>query len=204
MYMRRTVRKRKDDTEVAYLALDHNEKVNGTSCTRVLLSFRREDQLDPEALRWLVSSLTRCLGDPDPYADDPDADVGAAGLSVTESRSVGGLWFLDALWHQLGIDAALRTALGGRRFTTDVERVLFALVANRTLDPYAKLAAAEWACRDVAILGLECMDEDQALRAMDLVVEADTCAEVHEQVFSKVANLFNSPIPRRRHNLSRA
>ena len=191
MYVRRTVRKRKDDTEVAYLALAHNERVNGTSSTRVLLNFGREDQLDPDALRRLVSSLTRYLGDPDPYARDPDADPGAVGLSVTESKSIGGVWLLDALWHQLGIDAALRTVLGGRRFTTDVERVLFALVANRALDPCSKLAAAEWACRDVAIDGLGYMDEDQAYRAMDLLVEADTCAEVQETVFFKVADLYN-------------
>lgn len=191
MYVRRTARKRKDGTEVGYLALAHNVKVNGTSCTRVLLNFGREDQLDPAALRRLVSSLSRYLGDPDPYADDPDADPGAAGLSVTESRSLGGVWLLDALWHQLGIDAALRQVLGGRRFTTDVERVLFALVANRALEPCSKLAAAEWACRDVAIPGLAGMDEDQAYRAMDLLVEADTCAEVQEQVFFTVANLLN-------------
>lgn len=191
MYVRRTARKRKDGTEVGYLALAHNEKVNGTSCTRVLLNFGREDQLDPAALRRLVSSLSRYLGDPDPYADDPDADPGEAGLSVTESRSLGGVWLLDALWHQLGIDAALRHVLGGRRFTTDVERVLFALVANRALEPCSKLAAADWACRDGAITGLAGMDEDQAYRAMDLLVEADTCAEVQEQVFFTVANLLN-------------
>ena len=191
MYVRRTVRKRKDGTEVGYLALAHNERVNGVSSTRVLVNFGREEHLDPAALRRLVSSLTRYLGDRDPYADDPDTDPGQTGLSVTESRSVGGVWLLDALWRELGIDTALREVLGGRRFTTDVERVLFALVANRALDPCSKLAAAEWACRDVAIPGLGFMDEDQAYRAMDLLVEADTCAEVQEQVFFTVANLFN-------------
>jgi hypothetical protein len=35
--------------------------------------------------------------------------------------------------------------LGPRRFATDAERVLFALVANRALDLCSKLAAAEWA-----------------------------------------------------------
>lgn len=70
MYVRRTVRKRKDGTEVAYVALAHNERVNGVSSTRVLLNFGREDQLDPDALRRLVSSLTRYLGDRDPYAED--------------------------------------------------------------------------------------------------------------------------------------
>jgi transposase len=191
MYVRRTQRRKKDGTTTAYLALAHNERVNGVSSTRVLVNFGREDQLDPDALRRLVSSLTRYLGDPDPYADDSDADPGQVGLTVTESRSVGGVWLLDALWHELGIDTALREVLGGRRFTTDVERVLFALVANRALDPCSKLAAAEWVCRDVAVPGLEFTDEDQGYRAMDLLVEADTCAQVQEQVFFKVANLFN-------------
>ena len=137
--MRQTRRRNKDGSVTAYLALAHNERVNGVSSTRVLLNFGREDLLAPYALRRLVSSLTRYLGDPDPYADDP----GAGGLSVTGSRSLGGVWLLDALWHELGIDTALREVLGRRRFTTDVERVLFALVSNRALDPCSKLAAAE-------------------------------------------------------------
>jgi hypothetical protein len=69
---------------------------------------------------------------------------------------------LDALWRRLGIPAALRELLGARRFATDVERVLFALVANRALAPCSKLAAAEWASEDVAIPGLVRVDDDQA------------------------------------------
>lgn len=89
------------------------------------------------------------------------------------------------------VDAALREVLGARRFTTDVERVLFALVANRALDPASKLAAAQWATHDVAIPGLPVMDEDQAYRAMDLLIEADATAKVQEAVFFAVANLLN-------------
>jgi len=61
---------------------------------------------------------------------------------------------LDGLWRALGVDQALGRVLGPRRFTTDVGRILFALVANRVLDPLSKLAAAEWASSDVAIPGL--------------------------------------------------
>ena len=89
------------------------------------------------------------------------------------------------------MDAALRRVLGGRRFTTDVERVLFALVANRALDPSSKLAAAEWASQDVTIPGLDGLDDDQAYRAMDLLIEADTDAAVQEAVFFAVADLLN-------------
>ena len=83
---------------------------------------------------------------------------------------MGTVHLLDGLWRALGVDEGLRKVLGARRFTTDVERVLFALVANRAIDPMSKLSAAEWASCDVAIEGLEAMDEDQAYRAMDLLV----------------------------------
>jgi hypothetical protein len=46
---------------------------------------------------------------------------------------------LDVLWRALGVDVALRKVLGRRWFTTDVERVLLALVANRAVDPTSKL-----------------------------------------------------------------
>jgi Transposase DDE domain len=81
--------------------------------------------------------------------------------------------------------------LGGRRFTTAVERVLFALVANRAVDPMSKLSAAEWASCDVAIPGLVGMDDDQAYRAMDLLADADAEARVQEAVFFAAANLLN-------------
>jgi len=47
------------------------------------------------------------------------------------------------------------------------------------------------ASNDVAISGLEVMDEDQAYRAMDLLVAADAQAEVQEAVFFAVADLLN-------------
>lgn len=173
---------------VRYVALAHNRRVEGTTRAEVLVNLGREDGLDPAALRRLVASINRYLGEPD---TDPDVTVTGDGLSVVESRPLGAVWLLDGLWRQLGVDTALGQVLGARRFTTDVERVLFALVANRALDPMSKLATAEWANHDVAIPGLESMDEDQAYRAMDLLVAADTEAKVQEAVFFAVANLLN-------------
>src|SRR2546422_11650406 len=83
---------------------------------------------------------------------------------------------------------ALRAAVGGRRFTTDVERVIFALVANRAIDPASKLAAAEWATCDVVMPGLAGMDEDQAYRAMDVLVAGDAEAKVRQAVVFSVAH----------------
>jgi transposase len=55
----------------------------------------------------------------------------------------------------------------------------------------SKRSAAEWATEDVVIPGLGGMDDDQAYRAMDLLVEADTQGQVQEAVFFAVANLLN-------------
>jgi transposase len=196
MYLRTTARANKDGSVVRYLALAHNQRVGAATTANVLLNLGREDRLDPDGLRRLVRSINRYLGEPDPDAGTDAAHVtGTAGatdgLRLIASRPAGAAWLLDGLWKALDVDTALRKVLGGRRFTVDVERVLFALVANRAIDPTSKLAAAEWASRDVAIPGLDRTDDDQAYRAMDLLVEADTDASVQEAVFFAVANLLN-------------
>jgi transposase len=190
MYLRATQRKNRDGTVVRYVQLAHNRRVDGVTQAQVLLNLGREDQLDRDGLARLVTSINRYLGTADGAVADATQLVGD-GLSVTGSRPVGAVRLLDGLWRALEIDTALRKVLGPRRFTTDVERVLFALVANRAIDPMSKLSAGEWASHDVAIDGLESMDEDQAYRAMDLLVEADAQAEVQEAVFFAVANLLN-------------
>ena len=192
MYLRTTQRKNSDGSVVRYVQLAHNHRVDGVTQADVLVNLGREDRLDPEGLRRLVASINRYLGEVDDDHDHGDVrvEVGDA-LTVVGSRPMGTAWLLDGLWSQLGVASALATVLGSRRFTTDVERVLFALVANRAIDPLSKLAAAEWASNDVAIAGLESMDEDQAYRAMDLLIDADTDAQVQEAVFFAVADLLN-------------
>jgi transposase len=195
MYLRTTARANKDGSVVRYLALAHNQRVGAATKANVLLNLGREDRLDPDGLRRLVRSINRYLGEPDTDGTDAPAATGADtaidGLRLICSRPAGAAWLLHGLWKALDVDTALRKVLGGRRFTTDVERVLFALVANRAIDPTSKLAAAEWASHDVAIPDLDGMDDDQAYRAMDLLVEADTDAKVQEAVFFAVADLLN-------------
>src|SRR3954454_24405819 len=186
MYLRRTQRRHTDGSGVGYSQLAHNRRVNGSTRAEVLVNLGREDELDLDGLRRLAASIAR-FTDGDGGAPLP----GSAGeFEVTGARPLGGAWLLDALWKQLGVDRALRGVLGARRFSTDVERVLFALVANRALDPCSKLAAAEWASQDAHIPGLEAMDDDQAYRAMDLLVEADAQAKVQEAVFFATADLL--------------
>ncbi len=190
MYVRTTQRRNADGSVVRYVALAAKKRVEGRSVAQVLVNLGREDELDRDGLSRLVASINRYLGVADAPAPEVSAIVGDE-LTVSGSRPMGATYLLDGLWRQLGVDTALREVLGPRRFGTDVERVLFALVANRAVDPLSKLAAAEWASEDVLIPGLDEMDDDQAYRAMDLLADDATQARVQEGVFFAVATLLN-------------
>jgi Transposase DDE domain len=192
MYLRTIQRRNRDGSVVRYVQLAHNRRKGASTQAQVLVSLGREDRLDVEGLRRLVGSIGRYLdgtrGLPSP---GPVAGGGTSGLVVESSRPIGATWLLDGLWRQLGIAGALGEVLDRRRFSTAVERVLFALVAGRAVAPASKLATAEWVCEDAVIPGLARMDKDQACRAMDLLVDADTDARVQQAVFFAVADLLN-------------
>jgi transposase len=194
MYLRFTQRANADGSVVRYAALAHNRRVDGKVRPDVLMNLGRVDRLDVDGLRRLAASITRHFGGDGaelPVGAEAGLVAGAPPMEVTDSRPVGTSWLLDALWQRLEIGAAIRRATDGRRFTTNMERVLFALTANRAIEPMSKLSAAEWVREDAIIAGLTSMDDDQAYRAMDLLAEADTTGAVQEAVFFAAASLLN-------------
>jgi hypothetical protein len=188
MYLRRTTRKRKDGSEVGYLQLAHNEwdAKAGHSIVRVLHSFGREDLIDRAAIERLIGSLERWL---DPGALPRPAAGAGPGLRFVESRPIGGAWALDGLWRALKIDRTLERLLEGRRLDPRAERVMFAMVANRALEPLSKLAASKWLCERAWIAGLAELDEDACYRAMDWLLEVED--DLAEQVYFETADLLN-------------
>jgi hypothetical protein len=72
MFVKTTARKTKNGT-VRYLHLAHSEwdPVTGRSVPKILYGFGRADQLDRDAIKRLVGSLTRLL-------DPADAQVASA------------------------------------------------------------------------------------------------------------------------------
>src|SRR5215470_13498209 len=189
MYVKTSVRKTKSG-EIRYLQLAHNEwdAAVRQSVPKVIYSFGREDQLDKDAIRRLVASLSRLL---EPGAA-PTATADGE-LAFAESRPYGGAYVLDALWHRLGIGKILaRLASSGRgrpRDAAAAERVLFGLVASRALVPSSKLAAAEWMSRDVHIDGLGGVSDDACYRAMDWLHAVRS--ELEKQVYAAAADLLN-------------
>jgi len=160
-YVKTSVRTTRSGT-VRYLQLAHNEwdPAAQRSRTRILHNFGREDEIDKDQVRRLVSALSRLLDPAEALAASEPGE-----LSVTASRPLGGTHALDALWRRLGLDKVTARALAarpgrGRRPDPDAERVLFALAANRALAASSKLACAEWVREDVHVDGLDDTSDD--------------------------------------------
>ncbi|NIV75985.1 MAG: IS1634 family transposase, partial [Gammaproteobacteria bacterium] len=195
MYLRKISRKNKDGSTVTYLQLAHNERDPATGVVRanVLHSFGRADELDPDALRRLAESLLR-------YAD-PDAlerlraraATDVSGLDVLSSRSYGGAYVLEHLWHELSLPTILRSAVGPSA-PPWFERAAFALVANRALAPTSKLGLyGRW----LEHVHLEELPEgglhlEQLYRSMDLLAGAK--GEIERALFFETADLLSADV----------
>jgi len=173
---------------IEYVQLVHNAWIDGGSKTRVLYGFGRKDQLDTAALERLVQSILRYLD-----ADRAQAIREEHGLEAPfeflGAKTYGGAFVLDAMWERLGIKRTLLKCLSGRGFVSPIERLLFALVAQRALDPGSKLAAERWVGERAFIPGLPEVEVQQLYRAMDFLLEAHD--EIQREVFWSVRNLFN-------------
>ena len=187
MYLRESRRRNKDGTVVSYLQLAHNERHprTGSPVARVIHNFGRADLVDREALRRLVASISRFL-----EPEQAVAAAAAAEVEVLDSRRMGGAWVLDRLWERLEIGAAVRRVAAGRRLDGEAaERVIFALAAQRALEPASKLAATRWVAERVFIEGCPGFSDDAAYRAMDFLLGA--LEDIAAEIFYSVAHLLN-------------
>jgi DDE family transposase len=138
-----------------------------------------------EGLARLVASISRFL--------EPEQAVAAAAageVEVLDSRRMGGAWVLGRLWERLEIGRAIRRVAAGRRLDGEaVERVIFALVAQRALEPASKLAATRWVAERIAVEGCPGFSEDAAYAAMGFLLAA--LDEIACEIFGSVAHLLN-------------
>ena len=174
---------------IEYLQLAHNERdESGRVRAKILHNFGRKDSLDTEALKRLINSMARFL-EPDEAASVREGLGLETPFEFLGAKELGGAHLLDGLWQRLGIAGVLKKLAGEREFGVDVERLLFALVAQRALSPGSKLAAEAW-INDVAYVeGLAGVEVQQLYRAMDFLLQAHD--DIQREVFWSVKNLFN-------------
>ena len=175
---------------VEYVQLCHNvyDKKRKRSQPKLIYSFGRKDQLDYEGIQRLIHSLVRYL--PHDSADVFSlTHVQIGEVSFLGSKALGGPWLLNGLWKRLGIQKAVRSVLADRDFQNPVERLIFALAANRALAPSSKLGMEHWVAHEAYIPELETVEVHQLYRAMDVLLDASE--EIQRSVFRSVADLFN-------------
>jgi len=191
MYIRQISRKRSDGTRVRYLQLAHKvrDPETGTPKDVILYHFGREDKLDKAQLKRLVHSLSRFLPSEDRAVTKAELEGLGTDLVAEKSLPYGGTFVLDNYWKRLALGEVLKELVADRNFQIAVERLLFALVSNRALDPRSKLAIESWVGRKVWIDGLDEVSVHALYRAMDFLAENEE--EIQRTVFFSVATLLN-------------
>lgn len=185
-------RTNKDGSVAEYIQLAHNFRDPETKRPKPLIlhNFGRRESIDEDGLRRLVRSINRFLGEEVASGTQPSLfDEERPDVNVEQSISVGGSYLLDSLWHRLELDSTLKQLLADRSYENEIERLLFAMVANRALAPRSKLAMERWVGRKVHVEGLDSVQSHALYRAMDFLVEHGE--EVQRSVFFSVANLLN-------------
>jgi transposase len=188
MYLRETKRRNADGSVVRYFQLAENTWDAGRGCAvaKVVYSFGRADQLDQEALRRLAASILR-------VCDDASVRKPSEDLTVRDAWPYGGVYVLEQIWQQLGIDKVLAQCAKKAGTAQPFERALFVMVANRALEPYSKLYCWEqWLREEVFLPSAREIELQHLYRAMDFLEENKV--EVEKSVYFAMADLMNADV----------
>jgi transposase len=196
MYLRTISRKNKDGSTVTYYQLAHNERHPETkkSVAKVIHSFGRADELDRDELVRLCRSIARVCGVTvlDPFDNEypaPQALGLPDNLKIIETRSMGCVLAVEALWQRLGLKKLFSDLIKQKHLRMPYERALLAMVANRLCAPESKLGVWDRWLQTVYLPSCQDLKLRHMYEAMDLLYEH--AAEVEKTLFFEVANLFN-------------
>src|SRR5680860_885065 len=139
-----------------YVSLAHNERdsVSGQSHANILYRFGRKDQLDAGELKRLIRSISRFLGPEDIEVLRADGTLESV-FEFLGAKRIGVTHVLGGVWKRLGLQDAFVRLLEERAFRTPIERLLFALVAQRAVNPGSKLSVETWVRDEAHIEGLD-------------------------------------------------
>src|SRR5271165_781882 len=139
-----------------------------------------------------VSEMTSS-GELERIVEALSAQLGRAGpgqLTAESAPSYGAMAATDALFSRLGLDE-LFDRVGERRRSAGLADAVFAMVANRLMDPGSKRrCVTDWLGADAALPdGRRVPSLDRLYRALDAV--ADAKDEIESHCFSELCNLAN-------------
>ena len=136
---------------------------HGKPRQRTVATLGRIDEQDGQ-VDALLNGLLRAKGRPAASAESPQ-------VRFESALSLGDVWALDALWHELGFDS-LAAVFRRARFTTAVEAAIRVMVFNRLCDPESKLGVLRW-LQTVSLPGVDVdkLSHQHLLRSMDALMD---------------------------------
>jgi hypothetical protein len=186
MYLRESRQKRADGSVLTHLQLAENIWDAEKQRAQVKIVYncgRADDAASTERLRRLAKSILRRCAPEEIVAENPD-------WQVVNAWDYGDLYVLEQLWGRLGIAEVIAEVRAERKFDFDVERALFAMVANRALAPSSKLYCYEqWLKEEVHLEGAVNLSLQHLYRAMDFL-EANKDA-IEKALYFRMADLLN-------------
>jgi transposase len=195
MYLRTTRQRRKHGPDAIYYQLAENyyHKDRRRSETRVIYTFGRADQVDPDALRRLAQSILRVANDDriDLPARKFPPDVGID--DIEQVYAYGVLYVAHALWEELGIGPLLREKMQQDGCEAPHDPALFVMTANRLARPASKLACYEhWLADEVYWPEAKTLALEHLYRALDFLLRHIEALE--RELFYRTADLFNADV----------
>ena len=190
MYLRSTKRRNANGTEVEYFQLAENEwdGKRGCSVAKVFYNFGRADAENVEGLRRLAASILRVV--------PPDAKVDLAeapDVRLRDTWSYGGVYVLEALWKEVGLDKLLERTMLSERVRQPFGTALFAMVANRAHAGGSKLSCWEqWLREEVFLPQADGLQLHHLYGAMDFFQEHKAALE--KEVYFAVADLMKADV----------
>jgi Transposase DDE domain len=177
----KTTRVKRGNKQYQYLTLVEAVRDGDRTGHRVLFrlgeasALRASGQLDR-----IIAALQHHAARPWVSADELDVDA---------ARAVGSVAAAHTRWQQLGLDVWFGK-LGAERGAVALESAVWAMVANRLVDPCSKRRLPEWVERDVVMpAGFVAPSADQYYRALDAVADSKEATET--QLYATLCDLTN-------------
>jgi len=184
MYLRTTTRKRGDKTYQSLHLVESVRTRDGKVRQKIIVNFGPAHKYSAEQVQGMIGAFKRFFEIED-RAPEP--------VSPEISQDFGATYATFRIWEKLGWTKIVEKYLKDRRFDFEVIPNLKVLVANRLLDPMAKLHILDW-MEGVCFPGID-RDEiayNHLLRAMDFLIEYK--GELEPRLASPILNLFDGAL----------
>lgn len=168
-----------------YLQIVESYREEKRTKQRLIASLGRLDKLVAgRSLEQLISSLSKFSKEVIVIQKQREGSIRAEW-----SKSWGPTLIFQRLWEECGFREIIGRFLNERKYSFDVERVVFVLTLNRLLSPGSELATARW-IEGVYGEGFDSFKLQHFYRALDLLEEHKE--EVEEELFSRSKDLFTT------------